>query len=365
MGLTVAQAVKKLIMEDPFYGLFLMSLDRQFDNKITKTACVCRNGINIELRINEEYWNSLEDKYRISILKHEISHILFRHLWMVEDFEDADRFNIACDMEVNSYIEDIPFGWYTADLYKYPSKCGTKWYYEHVPPQPNPPQNHNWKDFRNCSNAEKQLIQNQIDHIARSVAENVEKMHGTIPGCFKEYIDGLFAKRPAVFNWKSYFRRVVGNSIKSFMKSTRYRPSFRFKDQPGNVLKFKPKILVAVDTSGSISNNELIEFFSELKHLHKSGVSIDVVEFDTIIQNKFVYKGDKTKIEICGGGGTDATEAFKYYIEHRCYSTLVIFTDGCLSIDLPHAHNVVWVISSNGAHQNYPGISIYIPKNNT
>jgi predicted metal-dependent peptidase len=201
--------------------------------------------------------------------------------------------------------------------------------------------------------------------MAKQSAEQVQKMCGTIPGQFKDYIDGLFKAREAVFNWKNYFRRVVGNSIKSFIKSTRYRPSFRFKGQPGNVLKFKPKVLVAVDTSGSVSNEELQEFFGEIQHLYKSGVSVDVVEFDTQIQNKFEYKGAKTEIPISGRGGTDCHSTVDYYIQHREYSTLVIFTDGYLTVnDLPLCQNLIWIITSDGYRQNYPGISIYIPKQN-
>lgn len=54
MALTIAQAVRKLLIREPFYGLFLMGLNKYFDNSIP-TACVRRKGINIELVINKEY----------------------------------------------------------------------------------------------------------------------------------------------------------------------------------------------------------------------------------------------------------------------------------------------------------------------
>ena len=40
-------------------------------------------------------------------------------------------------------------------------------------------------------------------------------------------------------------------------------------------------------------NGKLEDFFTEVDHLYKSGVHIDVIEFDTQIQNKFVYKALK------------------------------------------------------------------------
>ena len=127
-------------------------------------------------------------------------------------------------------------------------------------------------------------------------------------------------------------------------------------------MKFKPTVLVAVDTSGSISNDELVEFFSEIEHIYRSGIRIEIVEFDTQIQNKFIYKGQKTDIKIVGRGGTDMSDVYNYYIANHNYSTLVVFTDGYLDVNFPKHRNMIWVISSNGIKQSYPGLAIYIPK---
>ena len=54
MALTLSQATKKLLLKEPFYGLFLMSLNKRFDDSIP-TAGVVKNGINIELIVNEEF----------------------------------------------------------------------------------------------------------------------------------------------------------------------------------------------------------------------------------------------------------------------------------------------------------------------
>ena len=66
--------------------------------------------------------------------------------------------------------------------------------------------------------------------------------------------------KPPVFNWKRYFRRLIGNSISSEIQSTRMRPSKRFPDAKGIRLKRKPNILVGVDTSGSVSMEELNDY---------------------------------------------------------------------------------------------------------
>lgn len=368
----VSKCIKKLLIREPFYGIFALGLNKKFSTEID-TAAVCLNGINTELLINKNWFDTLDEDTAIGVIQHELSHILFGHLTIDEYYEDHELLNYATDCECNSYIPILQ-----KEPYVYPSKFqmpngqGTKWYYENIRQYaqnagyyiPEFGDSHKfWKDFADLSNAEKEIVKQQINAQIKHAAEETQKTCGNIPGQFKEYVDSLFKERESVFNWKKYFRRVIGNSIESFIKSTRYKPSRRFKGQPGNILKFKPKVLVAVDTSGSVSNDELSDFFTEIEHLHKSGITVDIIEFDTCITNKFTYKNKNQKIEICGRGGTDVTEAWNYYISHREYSTFVIFTDGYLNYsDLSHCSNVIWVISSSGQKANYPGISIYIPK---
>lgn len=48
------RAVKTLLIREPFYGLFLLNLNRYYGDKCN-TACVCRNGINTELCVNKKF----------------------------------------------------------------------------------------------------------------------------------------------------------------------------------------------------------------------------------------------------------------------------------------------------------------------
>lgn len=54
MTTPIETIVKKLLIKDPFYGLFLLGMNRHFGNKCS-TACVYRDGINISMCINEDF----------------------------------------------------------------------------------------------------------------------------------------------------------------------------------------------------------------------------------------------------------------------------------------------------------------------
>lgn len=369
------RAVKTLLIREPFYGLFLLNLNRYYGDKCD-TACVCRNGINTELCVNKEFWDTLSDDEQLGVLKHELSHILFKHITSSEYFGDHNKFNKAADLEVNSYIPVLQ-----KDPYYYPARFnlennkGTKFYYEKLPDEPDQPQDDSgnsydpndshasWKDFQDLSDAEKELVNQQIDYQAKNTAEHVQKLIGSIPGELKEYLDSLFKIKPQVFNWKAYFRRVIGNLITSELYLTRMRPSRRFPDSRGVKFKRKPHVLVGVDTSGSVNDKELEDFFSEIYYLWKSGVKVTIAQVDTKIEHIEEYNGKFNK-EIYGRGGTEFTSLINYYNERKKdFSTLVIFTDGYVSLNLPPFRNGVWVITKNGQHQNYPGTTIYIPNN--
>ena len=369
------RAVKTLLIREPFYGLFLLNLNRYYGDKCD-TACVCRNGINTELCVNKEFWDTLSDDEQLAILRHELGHILFKHITSSEYFGDHNKFNKAADLEVNSYIPVLQ-----KDPYYYPTRFnlennkGTKFYYENLPDEPDQPQDDSgnsydpndshasWKDFQDLSDAEKELVNQQIDYQAKNTAEHVQKLIGSIPGELKEYLDSLFKIKPQVFNWKAYFRRVIGNLITSELYLTRMRPSRRFPDSRGVKFKRKPHVLVGVDTSGSVNDKELEDFFSEIYYLWKSGVKVTIAQVDTKIEHIEEYNGKFNK-EIYGRGGTEFTSLINYYNERKKdFSTLVIFTDGYVSLNLPPFRNGVWVITKNGQHQNYPGTTIYIPNN--
>lgn len=221
-----------------------------------------------------------------------------------------------------------------------------------------------WKEFKNIPEATQQLMVNNLNSILKSTAEEIEKNRGTIPANLTEKIEKLREKKPEVFNWKAYFRRLLGSIYDVNIRSTRRKVSKRFEDAAGIQHKKKVSILVAIDTSGSVSQRELQEFFSEIEYVYKAGARITILECDTRINSIVEYDGKKIP-EIKGRGGTDFNPPVDYYKEHRKeYASLVYFTDGEAPLPKNRPTGMVWVISSFGYHQDYPGKAVYIPKEN-
>jgi len=364
----LAKASKTLILEEPFYGLFLVGLNKTFRKDIP-TAGVSKHGIGVQLAVNPDFFDNLSLEHRVGLVKHEILHISFGHLIMRDMYSDKKLFNIAADLEINQYIDSsyLPEGGITMDSFpelKLPAKAGTKVYYDLLSEAKDdgtspsldsmlndiegdsPYDSHpTWDEFDELSEADKKLIEKQVEHQLKEVAEQTEKKQGSIPGELAEIISRLRHVEPAKFDWKAYLRRFVGNSSVVYTKKLRRKYNKRYIANPGLKIKFKNHILVGVDTSGSVSSGELVEFMNEINHMHKTGHKITVAQCDTRL-NSVEDFNPKKDWNIKGRGGTSFQPVVDHYNEHGRYTALIYLTDGEAYSPDNCPKNTLWVLSS-------------------
>lgn len=188
-----------------------------------------------------------------------------------------------------------------------------------------------------------------VDDLVEFAAEEVEKGRGTIPGEMEGRIKLIRdRKKPRpITDWKKYFRRYIGNEFSDVIKKSRKRESKRFPDAAGNRHRRKSHILVAIDTSGSVSMREYREFFGQLQTMTKS-TTFHVVECDSRIQFEYDFNG-RIRETLHGGGGTSFEPPVTLYNQNRRkYEGLVYFTDGYAEIPKDTPKETLWVVSSNG-----------------
>ena len=397
---SLSKISKDLMLKEPFYGFFLIMLNKVWHDAIG-TAAVSKNGINYQLTISEKFWEPLSDLHRMGLLKHELLHIAFNHLTTFDLFKDKKLANIAMDMEINQYIEYVllPEGGIDIDDYDelhLDRRAGSRYYYDKLQQfqkkkkqngtcgcenmdklldaaekgqcqakigmpggeskDVNMP-NHPWKDFENLPDAEKQLIEKQLQRVLNEVKSQAEKKQGNIPGEMKGIIK-IEEIVPPKFNWKNYLRRFTGISTKIFTKKIRRKENTKFPDMPGIKVKMKQKLMLAIDTSGSVSNDEVREFMNEMHHIYKTGVDITLVQCDTYIRDISEYKGTYD-LKLHGRGGTDFTPVIEYFNENTSYTSLVYFTDGEAYTSVNPRAKVLWVHSEQSEiNEDLPGLKI-------
>jgi predicted metal-dependent peptidase len=362
---------KQLMLSEPFYGVFLSTLNKVV-RKDVPTAGVCLQGINYQLAVNEEFWNSLQgDKPKIGLLKHELLHICFNHLLDKDDYPDQELHNVAADIEINQYIAEeyypskdllLPSSYPELNL---PLKAGTKVYYgllkQALESGASPKLQQlmdglkgeglhpTWGEFDGLSEADAKLAKSQLEHQIKEILKSQsDKGRGFVPSELESFIDGILAETEPSYDWRSYFRRFAGTSTRTYTKKTRRKLNKRFQENPALKIKTKKNVLVGIDTSGSVSEKNLIEFFTEIQHMYKTGVAITIAEGDAGIHNIYEYKGEMPNF-VTGRGGTNMNPFIEYFNEHREFNSLIILTDGYIGHNTAKSFKpTIMVITADG-----------------
>ena len=113
------------------------------------------------------------------------------------------------------------------------------------------------------------------------------------------------------------------------------------------------KIVVAIDTSGSVSDKEIEQIFSEIfAIIARRSFELTVIECDEEIQRVYQLKSPKdlpNRVE--GRGGTSFTPVIEYINKRRYFrdALLIYFTDGYgeVSIPRPLTYRNLWVVLGN------------------
>lgn len=154
---------------------------------------------------------------------------------------------------------------------------------------------------------------------------------GNIP---QEVREGIRAYLSNVIDWKMVLRQFVGSIIRGHRTSSIKRINRKYPYvHPGVKRGWTAKLLIAMDQSGSVYNEMLEEFFSELMNLRKK-VDISILPFDCHADVKEVIEwkkgsnktGTRTRM-----GGTDfnaPTAVFNDPKNRGRWDGLLIMTDG-------------------------------------
>ena len=163
---------------------------------------------------------------------------------------------------------------------------------------------------------------------------------------------------------KQNFRAILSQFRASILSSkrhlTRMRPNRRYGfDAMGSQYAYSTRLLVAVDVSGSVPDEDIKKFLAVINRFFKQGIEqIEVIEFDSNIttEKPMLLKQAANGIRIIGRGGTNFQPAIDFYYEHEEYDGLVFLTDGYaakpkLPDDKRHKP-LAWILTAQGGNED-------------
>lgn len=191
------------------------------------------------------------------------------------------------------------------------------------------------------------------------------KLRGNLPKGMERLVSGL---SEAKVNWRDILQRYVQRAIPyDYTYSNPSKKSVSSGYYMPNTIKDHVDVCVAIDTSGSIGQDELKEFISEIIGMAKAfntRINMRLLTHDvTVHDDLLIANGNIEKIKqlkLHGGGGTSHKDLFNYIDKnHRNAKLVICFTDGDSDLDdidlHKHMFEKVFVISENGHDDQLKG----------
>lgn len=383
----VSQTAIALLLREPFYAHLLGSINKEIvgTGHEVDSLAVGPGRMSLTLFVNADFWDGTltAPEHRYGVLKHEMLHLVFKHLLVDAQNLDPLLLNISFDLVVNQYIDRAQLPDDSVFLESFPDlqlQPGQTWYYYYKQIEtardggqqgdkagsPSAEQLQNisadshglerhqpWRELRSRSELEKSIVDTHVESLLRNAQQRTSaQAWGALPGDIREILPREQG-RPAELPWRMVLRLFAGNASHTRLQNTLKRSSKRFGTTPGIKIRRRHRLLVAVDTSGSIGQAELDVFFKEIFFLWRAGAEVEVVECDTRIQQRYAYRG-QTPGQVAGRGGTDFNEALTLANRLRP-DGLIYFTDGYA--DTPAVKPripVLWILTKGGLALHQP-----------
>lgn len=335
----------QLLMKFPFYGTLALNLQLEEDESIPTAGT---DGS--KFYYNPEFIMSLSEGEINWIMAHEVMHAALGHIWR-RGHRIHEKFNISADYAIHCILKESEGANFTM-----PKQClydpkfnnmSTEEIYDTLPDMPqmnmssssgkgngdedqNGQQNGNYpQTFDDHSKWDTAEAKNKGDEKARewqdkmiSAAEVAEgKKQGSVPGGISRLVNKL--KKPQK-NWRQLLAEFVQFEIFDYGFLPPDKRYYGFSDvlMPdfNEETEKVQDIVFIIDTSGSIQDEELTTFYSELvgmMHQFHNSVRGHIIFVDSKVAAEYEFEDvdDILKAKPAGGGGTDMEEGIRHCIE--------------------------------------------------
>ena len=336
----------RFILTHPLFSIFSKYTDKM-PSEAVPTAGVRFDSekYSFEMAYNDAFLASLTEKEFDAVMKHEFYHIMLGHVTSRKpDDKYHKRWNVATDLAINSHISNLPKGalipaqgpW--KDL---PSYKTAEWYFSTINADEDLSKaadsttdgddHSGWieGDGTDIASAEikKILAEAKLKKIINENSDQLAQHWGSLPQDVARYLNKLRAT--ATVDWITLLKYFVAQTVRShhrtsIRKINRKTPYLH----PGRKVVRKPKIIILIDQSGSVSDALIKAFFAALQKLAYLA-TFYVAFFDTRVVEESLFewkKGTTHTPERKAFGGT-CFNAPTRFANKGNYDGMLIMTD--------------------------------------
>ena len=385
----------QLYFKDGFLGGVSLGVTKMADFSMpTAYVGVRRNEMEHEIIMgfNPPFLRSLSPRQRRGVIKHELYHLVFQHIFArsIGDPALSMLWNWATDLAINSIIgkDNLPDlclipghtptdpqtgkpveSVYAEWIQNAPLLQSSEFYFEGLRKLMKEQEDDEdslqgaagfgtmdghdqWSEIP--EEVQEEIRSKVNDLVEKGVAKaDMSNKWGSTPMEIQDYIRKMLSRE---VDWRSivhsFFGRVRSMERNSTMKRINKKMPYI---HPGVKRKMRARFACFIDQSGSMSDKDIAQLFGELEGLAKE-TEIDVFHFDTAIdeeshtvwkKGKQFPKPHRTR---CGGTDFNAVSSFCNNPKNPHWDGVVILTDGYAPVmNAIVGSRVLWVITETGS----------------
>lgn len=330
--------------DSAFFTTICFSLKHMFDDTV-QTACTNSKWI----KFNTKFFMDLDPEERIFLLLHETMHCAYLHTVRLPAGACHDRWNIATDHVINLQLIERGFKMPRMGLAdpKYRGLSAEE-VYKLLPDNPGQP---HMKDLITGDGDPGELEKEMAEILVRAAIQSKvsQDKPGTIPGEVEIFLNRLL-------NPKLPWNRILQKYLQAFAKNdyTWRKPNRRFFPQhhlPSLHSENLMNIAIAVDTSGSVSDEDFLRFVTETNSILRmmKPEKITLIQFDTEIKSVDEVRNvhELMRVKFTGRGGTLINPVLDWVNENKP-QLLLVFSDGGFYFYTTETKvPVIWLIHDN------------------
>jgi len=314
------------------------------------------NGIDCEY--GNAFIKDMGDSDLRGLIMHENLHKTFQHMFLWQHLykEDGKTANMACDYVINLIIDDLnkatsgfvtlPKGGLLDERFR---GMDSQTVYNILRDEKDANGNsggegdggegglddHDWESGQGMSQEEIEQVAKDINQAIRQGQLMASKMGGNQSRALDSLVE------PKV-DWREQLREFVSSTAVGKDISTWQRVNRRWLQHgmymPSTITENIGRIVIAVDTSGSIGGPELAKFLSEVQGICMNTMpeKVDLIYWDSEVARHEIYVQEKlgtlaSSTKPAGGGGTDVTCVSTYLKDNQIKpECVIVLTDGYL-----------------------------------
>lgn len=363
------QKAKITLMRDPRFALWSGILMVGRTSVVDNIPTACTNGR--DERYGRKFVAMLKEPELNFVVLHENLHKAYRHLttWKKLHDENHRLANAACDYVINLKLKDLDPSertismprWADGELKGKPMGLvdekyrglNAKQVFDLLKDEQKGKgggggeegegfDDHDWDGAKEMTEEEKKVLEREIDQAIRQGVMAHQKIAGTGAGDLDR--DLLELLEPKV-DWREMLREFVKSTCSAKDTSSWRRVNRRFLSMgtymPSLIGEKVGHMVIAVDTSGSVGQEELSGFLTEVKGIAEEvkPSQVDLIYWDSRVAAHEEYsENDVSNIinstKPRGGGGTSPSCVSEYLKEKRIVPECVIMlTDGYVGSD--------------------------------